>query len=449
MPKMPKLFNFRGGVHPEEHKDLTSGKAIQSAALLDKYVVPTQQHIGAPAKALVKKKDTVLKGQPIAESGGFISANIHAPTSGTVTAVDSCPGLSGTLPAIEITSDGEDKPFEPGLEPLEDWRNADSETLKQRICDAGLAGMGGAAFPTHVKLSPPPAKKIDVLIINGVECEPYLTADHRLMLEEQSKLLTGIGIIARILGARKVYLAIERNKPDAIEALRGPAGKEGIEVIDLRVRYPQGAEKQLIYAISGRKVPTGGLPMDVGCVVQNVGTAVAITEAVTEGEPLIERVTTVTGSPVKEPGNWKFRIGTPLRNILEATGGVKYDPAKLIMGGPMMGISVANLDIPLMKNTSGVLLMGRDEIHQFTSEACISCGQCVDACPMRIMPGTLSVQIENERFELAEQWRAMDCIECGCCAYVCPTNRPLVQHFKRAKSEITAKRRAEKQASES
>lgn len=446
MPDLQKIFKFHGGVHPEENKELTSGKKIQDAPLFENYVVPLQQHIGAPTKPLVKKKDTVRKGQLIAESGGFVSANIHAPTSGTVSDVSTCPGLAGPLPAVTITSDGEDQTVEDGLQPIAEWRNTDPDMLKQRIADAGIVGMGGAAFPTHVKLSPPPAKKIDVLIINGVECEPCLTADHRLMLEEQDQMLAGIGIIARILGAREVYLAIERNKPDAIETLREPAKKTGIDVVDLEVQYPQGAEKQLIYAVTGRKVPTGGLPMDVGCVVQNVGTALAVAEAVHEGKPLIERITTVTGAPATTPGNWRFRVGSLLQDALTVADGVKYDPAKIIMGGPMMGISVASLEVPVMKNTSGILLLGPDEIHQFTSEACISCGQCVDACPMNIMPGTLSVQIENERFELAEKWRAMDCIECGCCAYVCPTNRPLVHHFKRAKAEIMAKRRAAAQA---
>jgi electron transport complex protein RnfC len=304
--------------------------------------------------------------------------------------------------------------------------------------------MGGAAFPTHVKLSPPPAKKIDTLILNGVECEPCLTADHRLMLENADQIVAGARILARILGAKTLIIGIENNKPDAIALMTERTRGTGIEVAGLRVRYPQGAEKQLIYAMTGRKVPSGGLPMDIGCVVQNVATAAAVTEAVLEGKPLYERVTTITGSPLKTPGNWRVRVGTPLRVLLELCHGVTADPAKLILGGPMMGVSVYSLDIPVQKSTSGVLLLSREETAVFTSEPCIACGQCIDACPVSIMPATLSRQIENERFDLAEEWHAMDCIECGCCAYMCPTHRPLVHHLRRAKAEITAKRRAAK-----
>ncbi len=439
---MPEQIFFRGGVHPDEGKALSCECAVQDAPLLEKYTVPLQQHIGAPPKLLVGKKDKVLRGQLLAQPGGFVSAAIHAPTSGTVTAVGECIGLSGTrIPAVDITSDGEDQ-ADTSLEPVADWQNADPAALKKRVGDAGIVGMGGAAFPTSVKLSPPPAKPVDLLVLNGVECEPCLTADHRLMLEAPEKIINGALIIARILGVEKIEIGIEANKPDAIKLLAEKADGTPINVRTLRVRYPQGAEKQLIYATSGRKVPTGGLPMDVGAVVQNVGTAAAVCEAVCEGKPLYERVTTVTGTPVVNPGNWRFRVGTPIQKALELAGGVKEDPAKLISGGPMMGIAVYSLDVPVMKNTSGLLLLGRDQVSQFSSEACIRCGQCVDACPMAMMPGTLSVQIENERFDLAEKWNALDCIECGCCAYVCPAHRPLVQHMRRAKAEIMAARRA-------
>lgn len=439
---MPDLFRFHGGVHPREDKSLSSGNAVQTAPLFDTYVVPLLQHIGAPPKPLVRKKDKVLRGQVIAEPGGFVSAAIHAPTSGTVTALAECPSPTGaSVPCVEIESDGEDAALA-SLEPIEDWEGCTVDDLKRRISDAGIVGMGGAAFPTHVKLSPPPAKPIDVLILNGAECEPCLTADHRLMLEEAERIVTGARMVARVLGAKQLFIGIEDNKPDAVETMTKAAGGTELQVASLHVRYPQGAEKQLIYALTGRKVPTGGLPMDVGCVVQNVGTVAAVADAVLQGTPLFERVTTITGTPVVNPGNWRLRVGTPLHAVLGLVGGVKEDPAKLIFGGPMMGVSVYSLDIPIHKSTSGILLLGADEVSQYASDACIRCGQCVDACPMTLMPGTLSTQIENERFDLAERWNALDCIECGCCAYVCPAHRPLVQHLRRAKGEIMARRRA-------
>ncbi len=439
---MADPIRFRGGVHPDDGKAMSCGCAIETAPLQELYTVPLQQHIGAPPKPVVGKKDRVLKGQVLAEAGGFVSAVIHAPTSGTVKSITTVMTPAGNAaPAIEIESDGEDRAAD-DLPPVEDWRNVDPGALKQRIVDAGIVGMGGAAFPTAVKLSPPPAKPIDVLILNGVECEPCLTADHRLMLEETDKIIDGARILARVLGVNEVYIGIENNKPDAIERIGRQASGTPVQVVSLPVRYPQGAEKQLIYALTGRKVPTGGLPMDVGAVVQNVGTAVAVAEAVLAGKPLYERVTTVTGSPVVKPGNWRFRVGTSYASALTLAGGVKRDPGKVISGGPMMGMSVFSLAVPIMKNTSGILLLDRNEVTQYEANPCIRCGRCVDVCPMSLMAGTLSVQIENERFDLAEKWHALDCIECGCCAYGCPARRPLVQHLRRAKGEIMAKRRA-------
>ena len=439
---MPESHRFHGGVHPHERKSATSDCPLREAPLFTTYVVPLQQHIGAPPKLLVAKKDTVSKGQLLAEPGGFVSAGVHAPTSGTVTAITEALTVTGArCPAVEITADGNDT-AETGLAPLPNWAEVDPATLRQRLADAGIVGMGGAAFPSHVKLSPPPAKPIDTLIVNGVECEPCLTADHRLMLEEPDRILTGTRIAARILAADKVCVGIEANKPDAIERLRARAADSGIRVVRLPVRYPQGAEKQLIYAITGRRVPTGGLPLDVGCVVHNVGTVAAIAAAVLDGTPLIERGTTITGTPVREPGNWRLRIGTPLVKVLELVGGLRGPVAKVIFGGPMMGRSVSSLDTAVTKGTSGILLLAPAEVVQYSSGPCIRCGRCTDACPMQLAPGILSVQIECENFDLAESWRAADCIECGSCAYVCPSHRPLVQHLARAKAEIMAKRRA-------
>ncbi len=435
-----KHLHFYGGVHPQESKT-ASGAAIVSAPLLVTYVVPLQQHIGVPAKPVVAKGDKVLRGQLIGEPGGFISAAIHAPTSGTVKEIATCLGPAGNqLPAVILESDGDDLAAEPM--PALDWPNASPDELKKRIAEAGIVGMGGAAFPSVVKLSPPPNKTIDTLILNGVECEPCLTADHRLMLEKPEQVITGARITARVLGVKRVIIAIEENKPDAVALLQEKAAGTEVEVRSLRVRYPQGAEKQLIYALTGRKVPSGGLPMDVGCVVQNVGTAAAICEAVCDGKPLYERVTTITGTPLVAPGNWRFRVGTPYAEAIKLAGGVKADPVKIISGGPMMGMAVYSLDIPIMKNCSGILLLAADEVRQYESSPCIRCGRCNDTCPMGMMPGILSVQIEKERFELAEQWHVLDCIECGCCAYGCPAGRPLVQLMRRAKGEVMTARKA-------
>lgn len=444
---------FPGGVHPNDGKALSAGSAIQQAPIFDQYIVPLTQHIGAPSKLLVREGDRVLKGQPISEANGFVSAPIHSPTSGIVkgigktgttgemTAVNNCIGPTGTLvAAVTIEADGEDEACEPM--PAIEWKEAEPKEIINRIREAGIVGMGGAAFPTSVKLSPPPDKTIDTLILNGAECEPYLTADHRLMLEESEKIISGALITAKALKVDKVILGIEDNKPDAIELMTKVAAGR-IEVKSFPVMYPQGAEKQLILACTGRKVPQGKLPMETGCVVQNVGTMVAVHEAIIDGKPLYERITTVTGSPVVNCGNWKLRIGTPIKKVLELAGGVKADVpvGKIILGGPMMGMAQYSLDVPIMKNASGLLLLAKDEIVQYESDPCLRCGKCVDVCPMNLMPATMSVQSEKERYEMAEATNIMDCIECGCCSYACPSRRPLVQLFRQAKSSINAQRR--------
>ncbi len=434
-----KPRKFKGGVHPADSKALSASKPVQTAPLLGKYTVIVHQNIGASPEIVVKKGDVVKKGQLIAKAAGFVSVPLHAPTSGTVTAIEKCPGPACvSVPAIEITADGQDDwglPFEP----ITDWQNTDPAVLKQRVLDAGIVGMGGAGFPSHVKLSP--TKPVDTLILNGAECEPYLTADHRLMLEQTEDVLLGAAILARILGLKTAVIGVEENKPDAISKLNGVAGKYNVTVQELRVNYPQGAEKQLIYALTGREVPIGGLPMDVGCVVQNVASAVAVVEAVIKGQPSIERITTVTGEPLVNPGNWRFRIGTPVSKALELAGGVKYQPAKLLLGGPMMGFAQNSLDVTVMKNTSGILLIPAGQVSQYTSEPCIRCGRCVECCPMDILPATISQAVENERFDWAEQLNVTACIECGSCSYSCPSHRPLNQHFKRAKAEILAAKR--------
>ncbi|WP_372845493.1 electron transport complex subunit RsxC [Pontiella sp.] len=436
-----KPRKFKGGVHPNDSKALTSHKPIKQAPLLDAYKVIMHQNIGAPPELLVKKGDEVKKGQLLAKAGGFVSVPLHAPTSGTVKAIDKVPGPTGiSVPCIEITADGNDEWGSP-FEPIADWRATAPADLKQRVWDAGIVGMGGAGFPAHVKLSPPDGKKIDTLILNGAECEPYLTADHRLMLENAEDVVLGAAITARILGLDCAIIGVENNKLDAIEELNKVAAKYNVKVQGLPVNYPQGAEKQLIYAITGREVPVGKLPMDVGCVVQNVASAAAIADAVVKGIPSIERITTVTGKPVVDPGNWKLRIGTPIEKVLELAGGIKEQPAKLLLGGPMMGIAQSSLGVTVMKNTSGVLLIANDEVSQYTSEPCIRCGRCVDCCPMDILPATISQAVENKRFDWAEKLNVMACIECGSCSYSCPSHRPLNQQFKRAKVEIQARLR--------
>ena len=432
---------FKGGIHPLEGKELTAGKELRIAPLFDKYIVPVRQNIGAPPTLTVKKGDAVKKGQRIAEPGGFVSVPLHSPVCGTVGDIVEITGVTGASEqAVEIIADGTDE-WDTGLDPIPDWADTEKDVLKKRILDAGIVGMGGAAFPTHVKLSPPPEKNIDTLIVNGAECEPFLTADHRLMLTRTKEALTGIAIAAKILKVSRIFVGVEDNKMDAIEKMAEAAAKFKITVVPLHVKYPQGAEKQLIYALTGRQVLEGGLPMDVGCVVMNIGTAAAVHDAVVLGHPLIERVTTVTGTPVVDPANYLVRIGTPIRKLLELSGGVKENPAKVIMGGPMMGFAQSNIDVPVAKNSSGVLLMAPEEIEQFEGNPCIRCSRCVKACPMNLLVPTLSTMIEAGEFAKAEHNYVMDCVECGTCAYICPAKRPLVQHFRRAKAEILAKRR--------
>ncbi len=435
-----KTIKFKGGVHPKEGKELAEKSAIADAPLMDNYKVVIHQNIGAPPKLLVKKGDVVKKGQMIAEAGGFVSVPLHAPTSGTVADIEFIPGVMGIMvEAVSIDADGEDAWGE--LPPPIDWKNASADELKKRICDSGIVGMGGAAFPSHVKLSPPPDKKVDTLILNGAECEPYLTADHRLMLEQPEKVLEGAAILAKAAGVTEIAIGVENNKPDAIAALEAVADKYGVKVKALRVKYPQGAEKQLIYAITGRKVPAGALPMDCGCVVQNVGTAAAVTDAVKEGKPLIDRITSVTGEPVNSPANLRLKLGTPIEAAIQLAGGVKGNVGKVILGGPMMGFAQKSLHVTVQKNTSGILLLSPDDVVQYQSEPCIRCGRCIGACAMNLLPGTLSTLIESEKFELAGKYNVMDCLECGSCAYVCPSHRPIIQHIRRCKAELRKKKK--------
>lgn len=430
------LKRFPGGIHPgRDSKKYSEHEPITAAPLLDSYTVILAENAGKPPVCLVKPGDTVKRNQLIAKASGFVSANLHAPAAGTVQALVKIPGANGQpVDAVVIKTDPADEAVEPM--PEIDWRNAEPEVLKERIACAGIVGMGGAAFPSAVKLSPPPDKKLRCIILNGAECEPYLTADHRLMLEKSEQILTGAAIFGRAAGVSDVFIAVEANKPDAIAALSARAEAFGVRIITLPAAYPQGSEKQLIYAVTGRKVPSGGLPADTGCVVQNVATAEAVRAAVVDGVPLTTRVVTISGDAAAHPGNWLMRIGTPFIKAVEIAGGVKYEPAKFISGGPMMGFAQRDFSSSVQKNTSGLLLLGPETVYQYDSSPCIRCGRCLEVCPMRLAPGPLSMQIECEKFDLAADNHVMDCLECGSCAYVCPARRPLVQHFRRAKNEI-------------
>ncbi len=443
MKSVKAKFKIKGGVHPAYNKDLARDNSIEAMPLPSVLCVSMSQHLGAPATPTVKKGDTVLRGQVIGEAAGFISAAVHAPTSGTVKAVGEAATAMGSLAStVEIEPDGEDC-WVDGLECCPDWENEDPKTLVAKVAAAGIAGMGGAGFPTNVKLSPPPDKPIDTLIVNGAECEPYLTADHRLMVERAADIWTGCRIIKKILGAKTVRIAIESNKPEAIQAMEAAIGNTDDDacVVILKTEYPQGAEKQQIFAATGREVPSGGLPMDVGCVVENVGTTLAVWDAIVNGKPLTERVTTVTGNPVSSPKNVLNRIGTSYADLLDFCGGLKSDAAKVISGGPMMGLAQPGLSASTTKTTSGLLFLSPKETRTFSSMPCIACGRCVDACPMYLVPAELSQMLEAEDYENAESLNVLDCIECGCCAFACPAHRPLVQHMKQGKAKVMLKRR--------
>ena len=437
------MSSFKGGVHPPDHKELSAHLAISDIPLPEKMIIPLSQHLGAPAKPVVQKGEEVLKGQMIAEPGGFVSVAIHAPTSGKIKSIEKSPHPTlMAADAIVLIPDGKDQWVEGANVPC-DWQSQTPDELKKKLQMAGICGLGGATFPTHVKLSPPKDKPIDTLILNGVECEPFLTADHRLMLESPESIIQGLQILQQILGVKTCYIGIEENKPDAIELMRNKTAMlHDIAVIGLHVKYPQGAEKQLIKAITNREVPPGKLPMSVGAVVQNVGTAHAVYEAVTQGIPLIERIATITGQGIREPKNLRIRIGTPLQFLIDQCGGLTDNHVKVIMGGPMMGMAQHNLAAPAIKGTSGILILPKYEIYPDEQTACIRCARCVDVCPMNITPCHIATACEYENFEEAELYGLLDCIECGCCVYVCPTRRHLVHFIKYGKSILLARKKA-------
>jgi electron transport complex protein RnfC len=439
------LKSFPGGIHPHDEKHYSKDAPIEVMPLPAKVVIPLSQHIGAPSKPVVKIGDEVKTGQVISEAGGFVSIPMHASITGKVTKIASYPHPTGTTQmAVEITGNGEDNWVE--LTDDANYMDLGTDEMKARIAAAGICGMGGAGFPTHVKLSPPAEKPIDTVVLNGVECEPFLTADYRIMLEQADDIIKGLEIIMKITGAKQGVIGIEANKPDAIKLLeQKTASLAGISVVGCKLRYPQGAEKQLIYAATRRRVPNkGGLPMDVGVVVQNVGTAIAIYEAVRYRKPLIERVITITGKIVKNPKNLKARVGTYYGELLQYCGGTTAEIGKVISGGPMMGFAIPTLDTPMTKGSSGLLIFNAEEAHKDEEHTCLRCARCVDICPMNLAPSLIASSVKYQDWDSAEKYGVMDCIKCGSCAYVCPSHIKLIQWIDIGKMEVGKRLRANK-----
>lgn len=439
-----KLENltFKGGVHVPHNKEMTEKKALEYAKEPSIVYIPLHQHTGAPCEPLVKVGDNVKVGQKIGESQAFVSAPIHSSVSGTVkniTTITTPTGINAKCVVIE--SDGANQ-MDEGIQPKGSLDNLSSKEIIQIIKESGITGMGGAGFPTHVKLSPPPDKKIDTVIINGAECEPFLTSDHRIMLEMPEKVVFGLKAIMKALNVERGFIGIENNKMDAVDALKAVIKDEdNINIVTLKTKYPQGDEKRLINAVTGRMVPSGGLPMDVSCVVNNVSTAKAIAEAILEGKPVYERVVTVTGNGVNEPKNLIVKIGTPFQEVIDQAGGFNGAPGKVIMGGPMMGLSQFTTDVPVIKGSGGILVLTEEEALAEKVSPCIKCGKCLEACPVFLQPLYISAYALKSNLQGAERYGALDCVECGSCSFLCPAKRPLVESIRFAKREILAKRK--------
>jgi len=441
---------FSRGVHPPDQKLFSADAPIEVLPAPETVVLPLSQHIGAPCKAAVKTKQEVQIGDVVGQAGGFVSAPIHAPLSGKAKKLVNVTLPTGRrVPALPITAENGEATAESRklYDELvsDDWDTAgitklDRQAIIDAISEAGIVGLGGAAFPAHVKLTPNKEKPVDVLLINGCECEPYLTADYRIMLEASRSLVAGTLIAARAAGADKTVIAIEDNKPQAVEAVRRAAQGTGIEVTALKTKYPQGSEKHLIVAVTGRKVPPGALPLDVGVVVSNVGTACAMAFAVLKKKPLTHRVICVTGAGIRQPKNLFVPIGTPYRALIDYCGGLTTDAVRVISGGPMMGFAFTDLDLPVTKGTSGVTVLIRDDVKKAAETACVRCGRCVDACPMNLVPTKLAMAARNQAPDVAEAYHIMACIECGCCAYTCPASLPLVQLIRLGKIQAAAKK---------
>lgn len=432
---------FKGGVHPYEGKELSKDSPIREVLPVGELVYPLSQHIGAPAKPVVAVGDEVLMGQMIAEANGFVSSPIFASVSGRVTAIELRRTATGDM-VNSIVIENDEMYTETRFAGVDDISTLSKEEIIERIKNTGVVGMGGAGFPTHVKLSPKEPDKIEYIICNGAECEPYLTADYRRMLEYPKELVEGMKILLRLFDNAKAIFGIENNKSDCIEKIRELIQDEPrMEVCELITKYPQGGERQMIYACTGRKINSKMLPADAGCIVDNVETILAIYQAVKNGIPVMKRISTVTGSAIKEPSNIKYSIGTPFSQLIDAAGGFKSQPEKIIAGGPMMGFAMFNLDIPTTKTSSSILCMDKDEVKEYEPIACINCGRCVEACPELLIPSRLAKFSDRYQMDEFEKWNGLECIECGSCSYICPSKRPVAQSIKTMKKVVLAEKK--------
>ena len=438
------FLTFRGGVHPYDGKELSKEKPVRELLPGKELVYPLSQHIGAPAKPIVAKGDHVLAGQKIAEMGGFVSANIHASVSGTVKEIKKVRNNVGAMvDAIVVENDEKYETVE--FQSAASLEALSKEEVLERIKEGGVVGMGGAGFPTHVKLAPKEPEKIEYVLVNGAECEPYLTSDYRRMLEQPEWIIGGLKCILKLFDNAKGYICIEDNKPDCISKLTEMVKDEPkIEVKTLKTKYPQGAERCLIYAVSGREINSSMLPADAGCVVDNIDTVCAVYRAVMAGEPVMDRIVTVTGEAVADPCNFKAKMGMSFAELLEAAGGLKQPAKKIVSGGPMMGFAMFDYHVPVVKTSSAMLCMTEDDISEKESTACINCGRCVNACPARLVPSRLATYSEHGQAELFEKHHGMECVECGCCSFVCPAKRPLTQSMRSMRKMVMANRRKAK-----
>ena len=434
------FLTFRGGIHPYDGKDLSKNCPVEKYLPKGDLAILVSQHIGAPAKPIVKKGDHVLAGQKIAEAGGFVSAPIHSSVSGTVKGIEKRLTAVGAMgDAIIIENDGLYESVEYAPAKLSDLSKED---ILKRIQEGGVVGQGGAGFPTHVKLSPKEPDKIDHILVNGAECEPYITSDYRRMMEEPESIVGGLEVILKAFPKAVGCICIEDNKPEGIAKLQELVeGEANIEVQPLKTKYPQGAERSLIYATTGRSINSSMLPADAGCIVDNVATIVAIKEAVKDGKPLYERIVTVTGDAIKNPSNFKVRTGTNVEELIEAAGGFKTQPEKIISGGPMMGMAMFTTDVPAVKTFSCFLAFTKDEVAANQPSNCIRCGRCVSVCPQKLMPAKLSVLADHNKFDEFEKLYGAECVECGSCSFVCPAKRNLAQSMKTGRKQVLANRR--------